>query len=192
MAERAQAWCQRCGKSLCGKSVWPNLDPWDSVRSTHSLHALERSSESMDRTVSSSLFLLKKEPTVLSELVEFGPCFSAETVKARALIGLHMMGEENALWLGSDFCSDFGDMWRNGCPESPEWNSSGQTSEAYCGFEFCGHIVENMAVEVIGQDRSSNVVALFFRVGCEGSRLLSRDGSGSQRDWCRLWAAGAV
>ena len=29
-------------------------------------------------------FLLKKEPLVLSELVNFGPCVSAETVKARA------------------------------------------------------------------------------------------------------------
>ena len=36
------------------------------------------------------LFLLKKEPMVLTELVEFGPCVSAETVKACALIGLHM------------------------------------------------------------------------------------------------------
>ena len=42
-------------------------------------------------------FFLKKEPMVLSELVEIGPCFSAATVKARALIGLHMMAEDNAL-----------------------------------------------------------------------------------------------
>ena len=32
-------------------------------------------------------FFLKKEPTVLSELVEFGPCIEDETVKACALIG---------------------------------------------------------------------------------------------------------
>ena len=38
-------------------------------------------------------FLMKKVPMVLSELVEFVPCFSAETVKACALIGLHMMAE---------------------------------------------------------------------------------------------------
>ena len=38
-------------------------------------------------------FILKKEPMVLSELVEFGPCFSAETVKSCALIGLHLIGQ---------------------------------------------------------------------------------------------------
>ena len=42
------------------------------------------------------IFLLKKEPMVLSELVRFGPSFPVETVKARALIGLHMMAEENS------------------------------------------------------------------------------------------------
>ena len=39
---------------------------------------------------------------VLSELVDFGPCVSAETVKACALIGLHMMAEESALRSDSD------------------------------------------------------------------------------------------
>ena len=47
-------------------------------------------------------FFLKKEPTVISELVDFGPCVSAEAVKACALIGPHNMAEENALCLGSD------------------------------------------------------------------------------------------
>ena len=49
-------------------------------------------------------------------------------------------------------------MWRNGCPKS-----SGPTSEAYWGFEFSEHNVGGMAIEVIGQDRSSNVVALFLK-----------------------------
>ena len=40
---------------------------------------------------------MKKDPRVLSELVRFGPSISDETVKACALIGLHMMVEENAL-----------------------------------------------------------------------------------------------
>ena len=96
-------------------------------------------------------------------VVEFGPCASAETVKACALTGLHMMAEEKALWLGSDFSTDQGDMWRNVCPESPEWISSGRTSEASCGLEFYEHNVENTAIEVIGEDRSSNVVALFLK-----------------------------
>ena len=51
-------------------------------------------------------FLLKKEPLVLSESVEFGPSISAVTVKARAVLGLHMMAE----------C---------GCPMSPVWSSDG-------------------------------------------------------------------
>ena len=42
---------------------------------------------------------------VVSELVEFGPSVSAETVKACALIGLHTMAEENALRSDRDFFS---------------------------------------------------------------------------------------
>ena len=57
-------------------------------------------------------FLLKKEPMVISELVGFGPCFSAKTVKACALIGLHMMAEENALRSDS-------------CPKRPVWSDDG-------------------------------------------------------------------
>ena len=53
---------------------------------------------------------LKKEPLVLSELIEFGPCISAETVKACALIGPHMMAEENALRSDSDSSPDLGNV----------------------------------------------------------------------------------
>ena len=60
----------------------------------------------MDRTVSSSFSFLKKEPMNLSELVEFGLCFSAETVKACALIDLHMMAGENALRSDRDSSPD--------------------------------------------------------------------------------------
>ena len=55
----------------------------------------------------------------LSELVELGPCFSAETVKACALIGLHMMAEENDRRSDRDSSSDLGEMWKYGCPKSP-------------------------------------------------------------------------
>ena len=47
--------------------------------------------------MSASFFIVKKEPNVPSELVEFGPCVSAKTLKACALIGLHTVAEENAL-----------------------------------------------------------------------------------------------
>ena len=75
--------------------VWPCLDPWDSARlRTASTHWNIPKKYGPHGEL--FFFLLKKEPVVLSELVEFGPCVSAETGKARALIGLHMMAEQNA------------------------------------------------------------------------------------------------
>ena len=41
-------------------------------------------------------FLLKEEPMVLRELVWFGPSIPVETVKACAMVELHMMIEENS------------------------------------------------------------------------------------------------
>ena len=73
------------------EGVWLCLDPWDSVR-------LRTASTHWDVPRKYGFFfLLKIEPMVLSELVEFGPCVSADTVKACALIGVHIMAEENAL-----------------------------------------------------------------------------------------------
>ena len=48
------------------------------------------------------------------------------------------------------------------CPQSPEWISSGPTSEADHGFEFSELIVEIMAIEVVGQDTSSEVISLLL------------------------------
>ena len=47
-------------------------------------------------------FLLKKEPMVLRELVRFGPSIPVEAVKACALVGLHMMAEEDSWRMDSD------------------------------------------------------------------------------------------
>ena len=44
-----------------------------------------------------SFFLIKKEPFVLAEAVEFRPFVSPETLNARALIGLHLMAERKRL-----------------------------------------------------------------------------------------------
>ena len=52
---------------------------------------------------------------VFSELVEFGPCLSAETVKTCVLLDLHMMAEENALRSDRDSSPYQGDMWEYGC-----------------------------------------------------------------------------
>ena len=118
------------------ESVWRSLDPWDSVRLRTASTHWNVSGKYGPHGELFFFFLLKKEPTVISELVEFGPCVSAETVIACASIGVHMMAEENALWLGSDLSPDIGEFWRNGCTKSPEWISSGPTSEAGDAFEF--------------------------------------------------------
>ena len=98
------------------EGVWPCLDSWDSVRlRTASTHwNVPRKYGPHGELF---FFLLKKEPIVLSELVEIGPCISAATVKACALISLHMMAEENAFRSDSDFSPDLGDTWRYGCPK---------------------------------------------------------------------------
>ena len=147
MAERAQAWCQRCGTNLW-QSVWLYLDPWDSVRLlTVSTHWNVPKKYGPHGELFFFL-LLKKEPMVLSELVEFGPCISAVTVKTCALIGLHMTVEENALRSDSDSSTDLGDLWRCGCPKVRFGVSTA---------------LKGKEVRVLGQDWSSEVVSLFPR-----------------------------
>ena len=144
---------------LLWEGVWPYLDPWDSVRL--------RTASNVPRQYGPHgelfLFLLKKEPTVLSELIELGPCISAETVKACALIGLHTMAEENALRSDSDSSPYVGDMWRYGCPKSPVWGSNAVElggNEGTSSLQFYEHNVGNLALEVHGQNRSSEVISL--------------------------------
>ena len=71
---------------------------------------------------------------VLSELVEFEPWFSAEIVKACALIGLHMMSEENSKKYG------LGRPW----PRR----------------RFCEHTVDDLAIEVVGQHWTNEAISL--------------------------------
>ena len=97
-------------KPLCER-VWLYLDPWDSVRlRTASTHWNVPKKYGPHGEL--FFFLLKKEPLVLSELVELGPSISAETVKPCALIGLHVMAEENAPLVGQGFFPDLGEMWK--------------------------------------------------------------------------------
>ena len=118
VAERAQAWCQRCGTNLCAKEFGLT---WilGTVCACARHPRIGLSQRSMDRTVSSSSSFLKKEPMVLSELVQFGPCFLAETVKTRTLIGLHMVAEENALRSDSDSSLDLGGIVEVWLPTKP-------------------------------------------------------------------------
>ena len=53
-------------------------------------------------------------------------------------------------------------MWRHGCPTSPEWFSSCSASDTSCGGEEYEHNNKCRAIEVIGQDWPSEVVALFL------------------------------
>ena len=87
---------------------------------------------------------------VLSELVEIEPCLSVETVKACALIGLHMMAEESALRSDRDSSPDLGEMWKRGCPNSLVWSGEdydGVRSEVTSSEEYHEHNVDNLALE---------------------------------------------
>ena len=67
-------------------------------------------------------FLVKKEPVVASDDVSSNPFVSPETLKACALVGLHLVAEGEAGSRGSQ-SPVLEDMWRHGCPISREWNS---------------------------------------------------------------------
>ena len=58
---------------------------------------LEKMREAYEKVAREEIGRLGIVQMVLSELIEFGACISAETVKACALIGLHTTAEENAL-----------------------------------------------------------------------------------------------
>ena len=79
------------------ESVWPYLGPLDSVRLRTASTHWNVPGKYGPHDALFFFFLLKREPTVPSELVEFGSCVSAETVKACALIGLRKKAEKSAL-----------------------------------------------------------------------------------------------
>ena len=86
------------------------LAPFGSVGQravANSLHALECARKHGPR--GELLHSSGERAMIFGELILFGPCISAEIVKACVLIGLHMMAEENA----------FRDMWRYGRPKKP-------------------------------------------------------------------------
>ena len=90
------------------------------------------------------------------------------TRKACALIGLHLMAAEGEAGSSGSQSPDLGDMWRQGCPKSPEWISCCSASETSLGCEVYEHNNECWAIEVVGQDWSSEVAALFVEAW-EGS-----------------------
>ena len=85
------------------EGVCPCLDPWDVVR-------LRTSSSSWNVLVKcgphSELFFfsVRKEPVALTKAVPFKPFVSAQTLKACALIGLHLLAaEDEAGSIGGQF-----------------------------------------------------------------------------------------
>ena len=121
---------------LCEEFLWPFLDAWDIVR----LRATSSQWNVPGRYgPHGELFFLlwKKEPRVFSELVLFGPSIPVETVQACALIGLHMLAEENA--------------WRSDSGFSASSSSS------------CEDNVDNDALCVIGLHGSGDTIALFLQ-----------------------------
>ena len=105
-------------------------------------------------------FLVKKKPVVASNDVSSNPSVSAETLKACALIGLHLLAAEGEA--GSR--GDLGDMWKYGCPKSLDWDSDAESwteSEGTSSSEQREHNVESLALNVMEQDQSGEKVYLF-------------------------------
>ena len=103
--------------------------------------------------------------------VELRCCVTAETLKACALIVLHMSAEEAT---SSSFSGlspvELRGMWRNGGPRNffSDGGKGGWTeSECIPYFDVYEHNVEGHALEVTGQDLSSEVVSL-LRIGSLG------------------------
>ena len=160
LARKAQALCQGCGKDLSGKAsglIWTRwivcvcaqlFTHWN-ARGKYGPHG------------ELFLFLGKKEQVAASNEVLPNPCVSAETLKACVMIGLHLLAAEGDARESGCQSPDSGDMWRQGCPKSPEWISSCSASETSLGCEVYEPNNECRAIHVIGQDWSSEVVALF-------------------------------
>ena len=123
MAGKAQALCQRYGKDRSWK-VFGFTWTWDSVRlRTASTHWIVPGKCGPQGEL--FFFLIQKESVVATNEVLPNPFVSAETLKASALIGLHLLAAEGEGEGGSSGCQspDLGDTWRHGCSISPEWFS---------------------------------------------------------------------
>ena len=113
-------------------------------------------------------FLIKKEPVALAKAVPFNPFVSAETLKACALFGLHLLAAEGENWSSGCRSPDSGDMWRYGCPTGPDWDGDGESwseSEVFSSSDFREHSVESLALNVIGQNVQAKSCPFSWRIG---------------------------
>ena len=111
---------QKMREGTYWEGVWPFLEPWDveGLRTTSGVwNVLGKYGP-----YGELFFFLRRSPLLLQSVEFFKPCVLAETLRACALIGLHLMTVEGAS--GSSGCQspDFGDMWRYGGPKSREHN----------------------------------------------------------------------
>ena len=119
--------------SLWEEVPWPFPDSWDSVRLRTT--STQWNVPGRYGPYGEFFFFLEREP--MSELVRFGPSIPVETVKACALIGLHMMIEENS-----------------GRSENGSFVSSSSSD---------GNNVGDDALFVIGLHGSGDTIALFLQ-----------------------------
>ena len=57
-----------------------------------------------------------------------------------------------------------GEMWKYGCPTRPVWSDDGfeeERGEDASSVEYYEHTVDILAIEVVGQNWSSQVISLF-------------------------------
>ena len=108
----------------------------------------------------------------------FEPFVLAKTLKACALVGLHLMAAESESGSSGSKSPHSGDKWRYGCPESPDWDSDGEWSESegLSSSDFLEHKVESLALHVSWQKlvRRRHVPLPGGLGTCEGSFELPR------------------
>ena len=98
-------------------------------------------------------FLIKKEQVVASNEVLPCPLVSAETLKACALIGLHLSAAGGDAGSSGSLSPELGDMWKYGCPNRYDWDGDVESwteSEGTSSSEQCGHSVESLALKCCG------------------------------------------
>ena len=149
--------CKRCGKDLCG-----NLFGLILTRGTACV-CVQRPpigtfQGSMGRMASS--FFLPHTEGVGGGFERGGakpPCLCGDAPGVCTGWFLHLWASDYEVGSGGSHSPDLGDMWRHGCPVSPERFSSCSTSVTCCGGE-----EYEQAIQVVGQDWSSEVAVLFL------------------------------
>ena len=143
------------------EGVWFYLDLWDRVRlSTASSHW--NSPRKYGPHGELFFFVMKKE-RVTSNDVPSNPIVSAETLKACAPIGLHLLVAADEDGSSGSRSPDLGDVWRYGRPKSPDWDVESWTeSEGTSSSDQRGHNVENFALNVLRQDQPGEKISLFL------------------------------